>query len=205
MRKIHITESQWKALLESECSYPLNVKGDDGRPDNFTEYEVATDNTDKDAPLDVTISDTLKRSKEGWFGMNRYPAMSRLPESEELDNVENSGFGEKSDKYINNVANAGNGKMVNNVANEINSNTRGSRNNTNQVRLSRLEKYRTTNPELFKKNGGEKMVSILKGQVNAQSNTHKQKHATDIRTQSPSEGVPFSQKTIENDGAYYFG
>ena len=61
MKKIHITESQWKSLLESECGYPLDLKGDDGRPDNFTEYEVAVDNTDKDAPNDVTISDTIKR------------------------------------------------------------------------------------------------------------------------------------------------
>ena len=203
MRKIHITESQWKKILMQESAYPLDLKSDDEKPDNFTEYEVAVSNNDQDAPSDVMTGDAYKRSKEGWFGMNRYPAMHRLPESAELYNVENSGFGVKNDEYINNTANSNGGKMVSNISLEINSNKRGSRNNTNQVRISRMENYKKNDPDLFIKNGGDKTLDILKSQTKKQAGAHKAKHASDIRTQStqPGDNVNYGK---ENNGAYYF-
>ena len=203
MKKIRITESQLKCILESECGYPLDLKSDDGKPDNFTEYEVAVNNIDNDAPSDVTIPDAIKRSKEGWFGMNRYPSMHRLPESAELDNMQNSGYGIKSDNYLNNAAKNSGGKMVSNISNEINSNTRGSRNNTNQVRVSRMENYKKNNPELFAKNGGEETLNILKGQTKKQANSYNSKHSTDIRTQNATPGAQLNFDKGEN-GAYYF-
>ena len=143
MKKIHIRESQLKRILGEDIGYPLNLKSDDGKPDNFTETEVAVNNNDKDAKNDVTIG--IHRTKEGWFGMNRYPAMQRIPESRELDNMENSGFGKNNDDYINQTASSNGGKMATNIAGEINSNKRGSRNNTNQVRVSRMENYKQNN------------------------------------------------------------
>lgn len=201
MRKIHITESQWKTILEAESTYPLNVKDDDGCPDNFTEYEVAVNNTDNDAPDSLTIADKISknRSKEGWFGMNRYPAMHRLPESRELDNMQNSGYGMKGDAYINGSAKTNGGKMVSNIAGEINSDTRGSRNNTNEVRIKRMEDYKTSNPELFAKNGGEQTLNILKAQTDRQSGTHKEKHSTDLRKSDTTPGI-----SNTTNGAYYF-
>jgi len=203
MKKIHITESQWKHIMESECGYPLDLKSDDGKPDNFTETEIAINNTDKDAPNDVTTSDAVKRSKEGWFGMNRYPAMHRLPESRELDNVENSGFGSKNDAYINSAAKKNGGKMVSNIAGEINSDKRGSRNNTNQVRISRMEDYKQNNPNLYLKNGGDKTLNALKNQTKKQASTYNAKHATDVRTNNTTPGAQLNFDKGEN-GAYYF-
>ena len=205
MRKIHITESQWKKILMAESAYPLDVKNDDGKPDNFTEYEIAVNNNDKDASNSVTIADKISKdeTKPGWFGMNRYPAMQRLPESEELDNVKNSGFGVNNDKVINTAAASNGGKMVSNISNEINSKKKGSRNNTNQVRVSRMETYKKTNPELFVKNGGQETLDILKSQTKKNADSHRAQHATDIRTQSiqPGDNVNYGK---ENNGAYYF-
>lgn len=203
MRKIHITESQWEHILESECAYPLDLKNDDGKPDNFTEYEVAVNNTDKDAPNDVTTSDAYKRSKPGWFGMNRYPAMHRLPESRELDNVENSGFGINNDNYIKNVANNAGGKMASNVNKEVQSNTEGSKNVSNMMRRNRMQQYKKTNPELYQKNGGDKMLNILDNEISKQSKTHSAKHSTDIRKQDTTPGNNINFNKGEN-GAYYF-
>lgn len=203
MKKIRITESQWKRILESEYAYPIDLKSDDEKPDNFTEYETAINNNDKDAPNDVTTGEGYKRSKPGWFGMNRYPAMHRLPESRELDNKESSGFGKNNDAFIQNVANNGSGKMVSNINSEITSKTRGSRNNTNQVRASRMRQYKETNPELFQKNGGEKMLNILDSQTKAQSDSYAAKHSTDIRTQDTTPGNNINFNKGEN-GAYYF-
>lgn len=192
MRKIRITEAQLKTILEQECGYPLNMKGDDGKPDIFMGDEVAVNNIDKDAPNDVTISDTMSknRSKAGWFGMNRWPAMHRLPEGEELDDKQTSGFGEKSDNFIHDVANSGGGKMAANVSNEINSDTRGTRNNTNQVRISRMERDKAANPENFQKNGGDKMLKILKNQVKKNSATNKNLHASEKKTINPDSTKP---------------
>ena len=188
-----------------ESAYPLDVKNDDGKPDNFTEYEVAVNNTDNDAPDNVTIGDKIgkEETKPGWFGMNRYPAMHRLPESAELDNAKNSGFGINNDKFINNIADSNGGKMVSNISGEINSKKRGSRNNTNQVRASRMEKYKETDPELFIKNGGQKTLDLLKSQTKKNSDSHRAKHATDTRIQStlPGDNINYGK---ENNGAYYF-
>ena len=202
MRKIYITESQWKQILESEGAYPLDLKGDDGKPENFTEYEVAVDNTDPDAPNDVTSSETIKRSKPGWFGMGRYPAMHRLPEGKELDNAENSGYGLEGDAYIQDAASTGKGKMAVNVNAEVKSDTRGSRNNTNQVRASRMREYKKTNPALYKKNGGDKMLQILDTQTDKQSSIHKNMHSGETKKMDTTPKA-FGEETGEN-GAFYF-
>ena len=204
MKKIHITESQWKKILMAESAYPLDVKSDDGKPDNFMGNEIAISNTDKEAPnSDVMTGEAFKRSKEGWFGMNRYPSMHRLPESAELDNMENSGFGIKNDNFINNTAKSNGGKMATNISGEINSNKEGSRNNTNQVRISRMEQYKNGNPELFAKNGGDKMLNILKNQTGKQKNSYAAKHATDTRQVSTMPGDNVNYGKGEN-GAYFF-
>lgn len=197
MRKIRITESQYKRILENEIGYPLDVKADDGKPDNFAGYQVAVDNTDDDAQNDVTISDTIKRSKAGWFGMNRYPAMHRLPEGEELDNKQNSGYGMKADNFINGAAKNG-GKMINNVASEVNSDKRGSRNNTNQVRISRMEDDKVNNPANFQKNGGDEMLKILKSQTSKTSAAHNSIHANDQITRND------NPNKSKNNGVVYF-
>lgn len=202
MRKITITESQYKRILENEFGYPPDVKADDGKPSNFTGYEVAINNIDNDATNDVTTSDGFKRSKPGWFGMNRYPAMHRLPEGEELDNKQNSGYGVKNDAYVNSVAGNGGGKMVNNLASEINSDTRGSRNNTNQVRISRMEDDKVNNPQRFQQNGGDKVLNILKSQTSKTSAAHNAAHASDFAEKNTNPNV--TSKSNKNNGVIYF-
>lgn len=201
MKKIHITESQWRAILESEFAYPLDVKSDGGKSECFTQGEVAVNNIDQDAPNDVTISDTVKRSKEGWFGMNRYPAMHRLPESKELDNIKNSGYGAKNNSYIKNTASSEGGKMVSNISGEINSNKDGSRNNTNQVRIYRMENYKKNDPALFAKNGGEETLRILKTQTNKNAKSNAAKHSSDVKTRNTNQVDTLNN---ENNGVYYF-
>ena len=74
MRRVIFTESQINTILMSESAYPLDIKGDDGRPDNFTEYETVVNNayvgTGDDVNTDVTTSDQIKRCKKGWFGLH---------------------------------------------------------------------------------------------------------------------------------------
>lgn len=189
MRKIRITESQLKAILEYEgTAYPLDTKADDGKPANFCGDEIAVNNLDPDAPNDVTTTDNVskKRARRAQFGINtaRVSGAYRLEEGKELDNKQSSGFGMKYDALINNKAENGGGKMINNVANEINSDTRGTRNNTNQVRISRMEDDKVNNPQRFQQNGGDDMLNILKAQTKKESGQHK---ATHIQRKTPKE------------------
>ena len=79
----------------------------------------------------------------------------RLAEGDELDNAKTSGYGKKNDMFINSVSKNLGGKMVSNLNAEINSNKGGSRNNTNQVRVSRKKKKKKEDPATFQKNGGQ--------------------------------------------------
>ena len=208
MRKIRITESQYRLILESEeIGYPLNTKADDGKPDNFTGYEVASDNTDDDAPMDVTDMDNVsdKTAPNGWFGMRRFSSMYRLPEGQELDNKRSSGFGVKYDAQITNQAKNGGGKMVKNVSAEISSNKGGTRNNTNQVRISRMEDQKVNDPAAYAKNGGDATLKILKSQVKKTSAIHNAVHSEDEKKTNVNPNV--TSKTSEkkpNNGIIYF-
>lgn len=207
MRKIRITESQLKTILES-IGYPLNVDDGNEEPENFMGSEVAVNNIDPDAPDDVTTTDNVakKRSRKGWFGIYGYKSpMSHFTvrESENLDNRQSSGYGKKSDAFIQATANNGGGKMVNNLNAEVQSDTRGSRNNTNQVRISRMEKAKTDDPATFVKNGGEQTLKILKSQTKKTSGTFsKEKSETTITP--PTDGGTGGSKKKTQQTIYYF-
>lgn len=207
MRKIRITESQLETILEYEGTYPLNVKGDDGRPDNFMGNEVAVDNTDDDATNDVTTTDNVsrKRSRRGWFGIFGYRSPNlhfSLRESENLDGRQNSGYGMKNDAFIQNMSNNGGGKMVNNLNNEIQSKTRGSKNNTNQKRIERLEDQKTEDPVTFAMNGGNKTLNILKHQVKKTSDSFSKDDSK--TTIEPTDGGLSTSKKETKKQVYYF-
>ena len=209
MRKIRITESQLKTILES-IGYPLNVDDANEEPDNFMGNEVAVNNVDPDAPDDVTTTDNVakKRSRKGWFGIYGYKSpMSHFTvrESENLDNRQNSGYGQKSDAFIQSTAENGGGKMVNNLNAEVKSNKRGSRNNTNQVRIHRMEKAKTEDPVTFAKNGGEKTLNILKTQTKKTSCTFSdEKTETTITQPSAGNGGEKKAKKKTQQTVYYF-
>lgn len=207
MRKIRITESQLKTILES-IGYPLNVDDGNEQPDNFIGSEVAVDNTDKDAPDDVTTTDNVarKRSRKGWFGIYGYKspmAHFTIRESENLDNRQNSGYGKKSDATIQAVAANGGGKMIQNLNAEVQSNTRGSRNNTNQVRISRMEKQKVEDPATYAKNGGDQTLKILKSQTKKTSDTFSKKDTETTITPPTGESTGSKRKKTQQT-VYYF-
>ena len=204
MRRVIFTESQINEILQAESAYPLDIKGDDGRPDNSSGYEIAVNNTDRDATNDVTTSDSIKRAKKGWYLRSTLANHFRLAEGDELDNMKTSGYGQKSDAFISNVAKNGGGKMVSNLNAEIQSDTDSSRNNTNQVRVSRLETQKKKNPAVFQKNGGEKTLNILKNQIKLKSGQHSAQTAGHARKM---DNTPNASKTPEShskQGPYYF-
>ena len=178
MRKIRITESQWKAILESEFGYPLDLKSGPVTKDNTAGVEVAADPLDVDVEKDSeygisTTTDNISRKKmrPAQFGIRtaRVAGGYRLEEGRELDNMQNSGFGKKADAQIAQAASNGGGKMVTNINNEINSTTRGSRNNTNQVRASRLRDQKENDPVTFAKNGGDATLKAVERQTQVNS------------------------------------
>ena len=178
MRKIRITESQWKAILESEFGYPLDLKSGPVTKDNTAGVEVAADPLDVDVEKDSeygisTTTDNISRKKmrPAQFGIRtaRVAGGYRLEEGRELDNMQNSGFGKNADAQIAQAASNGGGKMVTNINNEINSTTRGSRNNTNQVRASRLRDQKENDPVTFAKNGGDATLKAVERQTQVNS------------------------------------
>ena len=208
MRRVIFTESQINTILMSESAYPLDIKGDDGRPDNFTEYETVANNayvgTGDDVNTDVTTSDQIKRCKKGWFGLHTTTNDYRLAEGDELDNAKTSGYGKKNDAFINSVSKNLGGKMVSNLSAEINSNKGGSRNNTNQVRASRMEKQKKEDPVTFQKNGGQKTLNVLKNQVKLKSTEHKAKTAGLPKKVSNTPDANHKPENHHGNSIYYF-
>ena len=206
MRRVIFTESQIKSLIEgNEPGYPLNLKNDDGKPDNFTEYENPVNNTDKDAPNDVTIGDGTygQRRKKGWF-MRSTTSRQGVYEGAELDNMKTSGYGDKNNAFIASTAKNKGGKMVSNLNAEINSNTGGSRNNTNQVRKSRLEAQKKNDPATFNKNGGEKTLQILKNETNKKGAEHKAVANNKQTTGTPIPNAGKNTKSHHSDSPIYY-
>lgn len=204
MRRVIFTESQINEILQAESAYPLDIKGDDGRPDNSSGYEIAVNNTDRDATNDVTTSDSIKRAKKGWYLRSTLANHFRLAEGDELDNMKTSGYGQKSDAFISNVAKNGGGKMVSNLNAEIQSDTDSSRNNTNQVRVSRLEAQKKKNPAVFQKNGGEKTLNILKNQIKLKSGQHSAQTAGRARKVDNTPNASKAPESHSNPTPYYF-
>ena len=110
--------------------------------------------------------------------------------------------------YIDNVGRDmknGGGKMVKNVSAEISSNKGGTRNNTNQVRISRMEDQKVNDPAAYAKNGGDATLKILKSQVKKTSAIHNAVHGEDEKKTNVNPNV--TSKTSEkkpNNGIIYF-
>ena len=172
MRKIRITESQLKTILESELGYPLDLRSGPVTKDNTAGVEVTSDPLDVDVDTDsqygiATTTDNIskKKMRPAQFGIRtaRVAGGYRLEEGRELDNMQSSGFGKKADAQISQAASNGGGKMVKNLNAEVQSNTRGSRNNTNQVRASRLRDQKKTTLQHLQRMAGTQRLKHLKG------------------------------------------
>lgn len=160
MKRIYITESQFRALLESECY--LN------KDDNGTEMlqgdamgrtnDVAVDTPDSD---NVVTADRVAKGLNHvhpFFRRNNYG----IAEEQDLDN-QHAMLGKKAQSQI---QNCGGGKLANNIVNRMN-NDGGQRLNTTEVEISRIE----NKPQ---KNIGDKvMLKSLKGLKMRQRNGNK--------------------------------
>ena len=62
------------------------------------------------------------------------------------------------------------GKMLKNISNDIANG--GTRNNTNQVRISRLKQQKKDDPAMFARNGGDKTLKALKSATRKVSTTN---------------------------------
>lgn len=203
MKKVIFTEAQIRKYLNEEMGdYLDSVKNAGEIPGNAYGTEVFANNLDSDAQTDVTTTDGFmqKRSKS-----NRLFARSRQCEGRELDNMKTSGFGNKIDNTINQLSNAG-GKMINNINNEIQSDKDGMRNNTQEVRLSRMKEYEKNNPNLYQKNGGDFTVKQLEKNVANNSASHQ----AQVGEKRKTEAIPTitngekTHKHSNNDNVYYY-
>lgn len=207
MRRVIFTESQINKILTLESAYPLDLKGDNGQPEYNGNEVFANDpdpRFDDEKPHNVSTSEKFKRCKKGWYMRSTLANQCKLEEGEELDNMKSSGYGIKNDAFINSVAKNGGGKMVQNVNAEIKSNTDGSKNNTNQVRILRLNRQKKTNPTAFMKNGGEKTLSILKNEVKSKGAQHKAQTSGLPRKTDNTPNANKHEGSHSKQGPYYF-
>ena len=212
MRKIRITESQLKTILESELGYPLDLRSDPVTKDNTAGVEVTSDPLDVDVDTDsqygiATTTDNIskKKMRPAQFGIRtaRVAGGYRLEEGRELDNMQSSGFGKKADAQISQAASNGGGKMVKNLNAEVQSNTRGSRNNTNQVRASRLRDQKENDPATFAKNGGDATLKALERQTKVNSDKNKATEEDTVQTLPTASSGKKKGKSSEPT-VYYF-
>ena len=167
MRKVIFTEEQIKKIVgEDVADYFNNIDNAGEVPDNAYGTEVFVNNVDKDSEDNVTTTDRIARHKNRSNSGGRLFARSRTFESvneSSFDDTRTRNFGKNAKENILNGAGEGAGKMLNNLANDINNG--GTRNNTNQVRLSRLRKQAKEDPVTFMKNGGKQTLKALEDSV----------------------------------------
>lgn len=170
MRKVIFTESQLKKILgEGNDMFLGDLDTAKQIPSTAYGDEVFTNvgNIENDEDPDVTVADKINKRRTR---NNRLFARTRTYESVNESNFADSrsnNFGKKETDGIKSLANNGGGKMIKNVKKELENG--GNRDNTQRVRINRLEKQKKENPELFAKNGGNEMVRALKSSVGKES------------------------------------
>lgn len=170
MRKVIFTEEQIKKIVgEDVADYLNNVDIAAEIPGNAYGTEVSTDlnpDTAQNPKKKIPTTDKISRHKNRSNSGGRLFARSRTFESvneSSFDDTRTRNFGKNAKENILNGAGEGAGKMLNNLANDINNG--GTRNNTNQVRLSRLRKQAKEDPVTFMKNGGKQTLKALEDSV----------------------------------------
>ena len=196
MRKVIFTEQQIKRILGEDAADYLNSLDVAAEiPDNAYGTQVFVNNVDKDAEDNVTTTDKISRNKNRSNSGGRLFARSRTFESvneSSFDDTKTKNFGKNAKENILNGAGEGAGKMLNNIANDINNG--GTRNNTNQVRLSRLRKQEKEDPVTFAKNGGKETIKALEDSVGKEKNKHS------VPTQSNSNPIGITPNATSGTG-----
>ena len=93
--------------------------------------------------------------------------------------------------------------MVKNLNAEVQSNTRGSRNNTNQVRASRLRDQKENDPATFAKYGGDATLKALERQTKVNSDKNKATEEDTVQTLPTASSGKKKGKSSEPT-VYYF-
>lgn len=192
MRNVYITEKQYEMILEG--GYPLNLTdGSDVTPDAASGAQVFTNNTDKDADPNVTTTDA--KSKRMSTRRLAYLRTNRTLGESTFNDVRTNNLGKNQKKEIINAgAQEGSGKMLKNLANDING--EGTRDNTQRVRINRMEKQKIEDPVAYEKNGGDKTLKALKDSTRAESDKQKRNAEVDAQTNNIVNG----QSTIPKEG-----
>lgn len=203
MRKVIFTEEQLKYIMGEGATAYLPKSGEAGEiPGNAYGTQIFANNLDKDAPDDATIPDkiTNNKARRSYYGnrsMIGYPGA--IYESDNDDNVVR--FTKKQVQGFKNAE--GNGKMLNNLAKE-----KSSRHNTNQVRLSRLEKQKKENPQQYIGNGGKATEKALKSAVSKENNKNavagKESKEINPLTITPDVNRGTSKGTNNKNVIYYY-
>ena len=96
------------------------------------------------------------------------------------------------------------GKMLKNISNDIQNG--GARNNTNQVRLSRLKDQKQNDPAAFARNGGEQTMKALKNSTRKVStvNSIPQTNADSVLTDAPDIRKGTGKGNNSNNVIYYY-
>ena len=162
MRYCFITEEQLQYLLnEGDCYLDKTDTGSDVPTDSikFNGGEILAKNADSD---EVITTDKIARSR-----VSGHPWLRRsYGMNEDLDN-EKAYIGKNSQEYLSQM----NGKMANNISKEMKKG--GSRLNTTEVRLNRLEQQKKKDLTTFAQNGGDKTIKALQAIKNRQRNAAK--------------------------------
>ena len=172
MRKVIFTEEQLRRIIGEDVNgFVLDVSDGSEAPDNAYGTQVFSDYPDKDVETDVTTTDNFSRKKNR---VNRLFARSRTYESineSNFDDAVGQNFGKNEKETIMAQGNSENsGKMLKNISNDIANG--GTRNNTNQVRISRLKQQKKDDPAMFARNGGDKTLKALKSATRKVSTTN---------------------------------
>ena len=188
MRYCFITEEQLEYILkEGDCYLDKTDTGSDAPIDSckFNGGETTVKKADSD---EIITTDKIAHSR-----VSGHPWLRRsYGLSEDLDN-EKAYIGKNSQEYLSQMA----GKMANNISKEMQKG--GSRLNTTEVRLNRLEQQKKDDPVTFAQNGGEKTIKALKAIKNRQRNAARSTNATAPRY-NPSLSADFNnQQTQKNN------
>lgn len=186
MRYCFITEEQLQYLLnEGDCYLDKTDTGSDAPTDSmkFNGGETVAKNADSD---EVITTDKIAHSR-----VSGHPWLRRnYGMNEDLDN-EKAYIGKNSQEYLSQM----NGKMANNISKEMKKG--GSRLNTTEVRLNRLEQQKKKDPATFAQNGGDKTIKALQAIKNRQRNAAKSTNPTAPRyntSLSADFNIPQTQK-----------
>lgn len=164
------TEKQMERILGEDLDIFLNKssEGDGEINGNAFGNEVFSNlgNADDDVPnSDVTDADALSQKLAGG---HPFSTRKRRVYESNFDDERSNMFGRNEKQQISTF----NGKMAKNLSKELNGEKSAPRQNTLEVRASRLKQQKKSDPVTYAKNGGKQMEKALKSATNKMKAKH---------------------------------